>query len=314
MRTLCVFAFLLCLSQPCLADDLKFPPVDTLKDLSNDTSRSALFKLIEKAEATPSDPIQYFSLYGPFTFPNDTVYDVIEKKARTDSIFGVDISHYTRDDFPFSRLADKSVRFVYAKASQGIGYKDPKFGKFWNAMSDLSGTQRVHRGAYHFLTAGDDGANQAATFLAVLDANGGLNATDMPPVVDLEWDVTKTDPDRWANSSADEIIQNVKSWLTTVEKVTGRKPMIYTARAWWKERIGSEARFTELSGYPIWIADYSKSSRAVEVPNVPNKSAWKLWQFTDAAKFAAGFPSTFDASIFKGKESEFYSSLGVADF
>lgn len=314
MRALCVFAFLLFFGQSCLAQDMKLPSVDTLQNLSDDTPRSELFKLITQAEATPSDSIQYFSLYGPFTFPNDTAYDVIEKKARAASIFGVDISHYTQDDFPFSRLADKSIHFVYAKTSQGIRFKDPKFGQFWKAMSELSGTQRVHRGAYHFLTAGEDGATQAATFVSVLNASGGLNATDMPPVVDLEWDVTKTERDRWTNSSADEIIQNVKAWLRAVERATGRKPMIYTALAWWKERIGSESRFSELSDYPIWIADYSKSSRAVEIPKVPNGSSWKLWQFTDAAKFAAGFPNSFDASIFKGNEAEFYSALNVAGF
>lgn len=38
------------------------------------------------------------------------------------------------------------------------------------------------------------------------------------------------------------------------------------------------------SRYGLWIADYSKSSRAVEVPTVPNAARWTLWQFTSSAK------------------------------
>jgi lysozyme len=156
---------------------------------------------------------------------------------------------------------------------------------------------------------------QAATFIKVVRANGGLRPTDMPPVLDLEWDkATKDGVDRWGNRKPREIIEMVKSFCTKVESELKRKPMIYTARQWWRERIGSEDRFSEFETYPLWIADYSKTSRASEIPATINNKPATLWQFTASATMSIGFNESFDANIFKGEPREFYNSLGVVEF
>ncbi|MCK4120447.1 glycoside hydrolase family 25 protein [Ralstonia nicotianae] len=298
-----------------------------LAELSNELSRGDLFALIRQADAV-ADPkgaeqaVQYFNLYGPFRFPNDVEVDAVEMKPRQDSLFGVDVSHYTSFAFPIEQLHAKKVRFVYIKATQGADYLDPKFSNFWSRAGKLPKGSQVHRGAYHFLSSGDPsvsakewGKAQAATFVKVIKANGGLLPTDMPPVVDLEWDKAKRDaPDRWAKREPTEIIEMVSVFLFAVEAELHRKPMIYTARAWWRERIGSESLFGALSSYPLWLADYSKSSRASEVPNSINGARWALWQYTETATMAIGFKAPFDANIFKGKTDAFYSLLGVAEF
>src|SRR5690349_12418481 len=76
-----------------------------LQPLQDEPSRADLFKLIAAA-ANADDPqfeedaTQFFALNGPFTFPNDALYDIVENKDRVDSIFGVDVSHHTDADFP----------------------------------------------------------------------------------------------------------------------------------------------------------------------------------------------------------------------
>jgi lysozyme len=287
---------------------------DGLIELTDEPSRGNLFdRAIEKSRGKEIGPRRGIPINrnGPFTFPRDTV----EKKPGNDAWFGVDVSHYTDVDVPFETFARLKIKYVYCKATQGAGGKDGKFAVFWSRLGQLPRGRQVYRGAYHFLTAADDGDAQAQTFLKVLGENGGLQESDMPPVVDLEWDVTGTNgTDRWADQNPDAIIQSTLKWLQRVEKSTGRVPVLYTARSWWLERIGSEQKFAAFSRYSLWIADYSKSSRAVEIPTVPNGAKWALWQFTNSAKLATKFSAGLDASVFKDSEEHFYQQFGVKPF
>lgn len=287
-----------------------------LKELTNQPSRKLLFDLIKKAEddQAQKDGLEYFNLYGPFRYPNDALYDAIEKKERTDSIFGVDLSHYTSSKFPFPSLRRKEVKFAYLKATQGTGFKDGKFTQFWDQLDKLPKHQQVHRGAYHFLSAQKDAAAQAATYLKFLTAHGGLKKTDMPPVMDLEWDKPNVKgKDRWEDKTPDQIIAATRTWLELVEKSTGRKPMIYTSLAWWRARVGAD-RLKEFAAYPMWIADYSRTARATEAVKMPAGTALALWQYTESATMAAGFEGDFDSNIFKGTAAHFYKAFDVVPF
>jgi lysozyme len=297
------------------------PSTTPLRDLQDEPSRADLFALIVQAEKkNESEELirkhgEIFNLYGPFTFPNDTVYDFVDQKSRTDSIFGIDISHHNSSDIPIEGLYLRNIKFAFMKASQGVGLKDGKFQSFWVRFGNLPAGRKVHRGAYHFLTAQDDAEEQASTYLLVLAMNGGLQPTDMPPVLDLEWDVARPgNPDRWINQTADQILDKALIWLKAVEISTGRKPLIYTNKVWWKERIGSESKFAKLSQYKVWIGDYSATDRAIEVPSVPNGAPWLLWQFTASSRFATGFADKVDADVFKGSSDQFYQGLGIARF
>jgi lysozyme len=137
----------------------------------------------------------------------------------------------------------------------------------------------------------------------------------MPPVVDLEWDIAvKNGPDRWAGTDPDDIINKTLSWMNYVESKTHRKPVLYTARAWWDERIHDEGKFAKFANYKIWIADYSKSSRGIEVPKVPNKEKAALWQFTESARLSTGFGGGLDANIYKDSEEHFYEDFQTQKF
>lgn len=298
-----------------------------LQNLADDLSRQDLFAQVRTASITEEGAVSdadvtFFNLWGPFRFPNDVDFDAALQKPRENSIFGVDISHYTSLGFPIENLRQKKVRFVYMKATQGTRYLDDHFAQFWARTGSLPQGAEVHRGAYHFLSAGDPatsprawGEAQAKTFVKVILANKGLRKTDMPPVVDLEWDKASPDgPDRWAQRSPDDIIEVVLGFVEQVKSDLGVVPMVYTARAWWDERIKSEAMIGKLSSYPLWGADYSRRSRASEIPKTIQQQAWAMWQYTDGATMAIGFSKPFDANIYKGDEATFYKTFHVEKF
>ena len=315
---LAVFLFLLAPLYPVAAQQNTWQATTTgeeLTPLTDDLSRADLFKLViaaaEKENPTPGGVRRSLYQKKVFKFPEDALRD--EGNPRANSTFGIDISHYTGRNFSFDSLREQNVRFVYAKATQGVRYKDDLFGPYWQALNDLPAEKRVLRGAYHFLSSSADGASQADTFLNVLEKNGGLKVTDMPPVVDLEWDITQSDRnDRWQSHTPDEIIDITLAWLKRVEEKTGRIPIVYTARTWWRERQIPEESFDKLSHYKVWIADYSRSARATETPPTINHSRWNLWQFSESAELSEGYSGPVDANIYKGTEEQFATDFQIA--
>jgi lysozyme len=284
-----------------------------LQPLVDEPSRADLFAqfIVPKAKDL-DDQARAAALLGPFVFPIDTTYDKTANRPRANAIFGIDISHYEGAKIEFDQLKQQNVRFVYAKATQGIGYKDGRFEQYWSALSALPPDKRVSRGAYHFLSSSDDGTAQADRFLSFLEENGGLKPGDLPAVLDLEWDIaTKNGPDRWQGKGPDEILDKVLAWLKRVEEKTRKTPIVYTARAWWRDRGIPEEKFARLSHYKVWVADYSASSHAVEIPVVPNKGHFDLWQFTEKAKLSQGFGGNLDANVYYGDDKKFISDFQI---
>ncbi|GAJ96049.1 GH25 family lysozyme [Rhizobium rhizogenes] len=252
-----------------------------------------------------------------FTFPKDADTDVIEGHQRQNSLFCVDVSHYTGTSISFSSLRLQSVRCVYAKATQGIKGKDGQFKSYWNALAKYSGltvspADRLSRGAYHFLSSSAPGKDQADAFVDYVNLNGGFLPGDLPPVMDLEWDVTAAQPvDQWRGQPTDKIVQNALAFLSRVKERTGRTPIIYTALSWWTDKTIPSSRFKEFKEYPLWIADYNPKRKLSETPAVPNGAQTVLWQFSDRAHLNSGFSGGLDASIFYGSEADFASRFGL---
>ncbi len=273
-------------------------------DLTGEPSRQQLFEKIKKASG------HFKAIPQNFSFPEDAQFDTI---LNTERVFGIDVSHHNGGTLPLAKLREQKVDFVYAKATQGVKFKDPKFSYYWNELANLKPEQRPLRGAYHFLTAVDDGKEQAERFIQYVNLHGGIKKDDMPPCLDLEWDVVPhKNPDRWKGQSPDKILGSAIAWLQRTKELTGRTPLVYTAAEWWHERGMPNAKFDALKGYPIWIADYSKSGKALEKPGIINGRPQSLWQFADNAKLAAGYLEGLDANIFYGTREEFNREFGLS--
>ena len=303
------------------ADDATPAPPD-----SDGPSRGALFFNLEKQKLQELGAAALGSALAPnFAFPKNT---------RDDALFGVDVSHWDEDNcgctFNWTALADKKVVFAYVKASHGDNKDpDPRFNKSWQALAK---EPRIIRGAYHFFSSSSDPLTQAKSFVDKVNKAGGQLQTDLPPAMDLEWDVrtendeTIIDPatgkakDFWKGQSPDTIIKKVLTWLEYVKKETGRTPIIYTNYQWWLNNIKDSKKIEQLKDYIVWIADYSVEHTKPENPELPNDWNWKLWQFTakgDVTSAGIKFkPSasgeTIDVSMFKGTMEDFLLVFDVA--
>jgi len=214
------------------------------------------------------------------------------------------------------------VVFAFVKATQGTGFNDPTFKSNWNSLDATN----VYRGAYHFLTSDTDPVEQAKFFVAAVKAAGGVRPADMPPSLDVEWDIhisggkVVLGPDGkprdfWQDVEPDVIVAKMDAWLSYVEQQLGRTPMIYTSRAWWLGRIKNESAIKKFAKYKTWIADYSKSGLATENPPDFKDHPKSLWQFSDGGKVTGiangGGNLGVDVSIFKGTKNDLKKEFGI---
>jgi lysozyme len=282
-------------------------------ELTDDASRADLFKekiipaRLAEEEAGPEAMLP-LAIPKIFVFPDDARYDTILDKPRKNSIFCIDISHYTDAKIHLEELKMQRARCVYVKATQGVRGKDGKFADFWGR---LDGLPELGRGAYHFLSSSAPGRDQADAFVNYVNLHGRFKGADLPPVVDLEWDVAKGVPDQWVGKGADYIIRNTLDCLRRIEERTGRKPIIYTATSWFGPKTIPLSRFSELKDYPIWIADYNNKRKLSEQPALPPGVKQILWQFTDGALVTTGYDGKLDASIFYGTDADFKKTFGL---
>jgi lysozyme len=251
-------------------------------DLVDDQSRSQLAAYEMLKYAPPGQKLVRRAFYFP--------------ENANDGIYGVDVSHHN-GQLEWPKIAGAGVKFVYIKAGQGTNFRDPRFSVNWRAAAGAG----LVRGAYHFLAAGQDGAQQARSYLALVAKAGGFAAGDLAPVLDIEWDFVKVGTvkvDLWSNVPADQIAKAAKDWLETVHAATGRRPLIYTSASWWNERMAGTML---LKDYPHWIADYRQSSINAGAPKSVKQHVYLAWQFTDVGSID-GAGVKFDVNRVKGKD------------
>jgi lysozyme len=107
------------------------------------------------------------------------------------------------------------------------------------------------RGAYQYFEPGQDALAQADM---VVQKVGLLGPGDLPVQLDME---------ATGGQSSATIVSKAKAWSDRVTAGTGKRPMVYTARYFWNDNVGS----TDFASYPLWVANYG-----VSCPNTPD--AW----------------------------------------
>lgn len=271
-------------------------PCASAEELTDDASRGQLLRYAASLDVTKAFPDNFF-------LPSDAA-------PKANWFFGIDVSHYD-GAIDWDVAYDQKIGFAYVKASQGKSKVDSFFRKNWAALRNLPQSSKIYRGAYHFVSAKDDPILQAKNFYDVV---GNPVGGDLPPTLDLEWDVSgsSSNPDTddaWKSiPTKAKRIEIIKAVAAEVEQRFKVKPIFYTNASWWADRIGDAP---ELSGYRIWIADYSRKSQLNEVPkSVPGYST-PLWQFTERGRAKEGFTGALDVNVFKGKEADFKAAFGL---
>lgn len=204
--------------------------------------------------------------------PNAYVYGdyITLPSTPTNRVLGIDVSKWqdvnsTPQMMDFGKAVAAGAKFAFIKASQA-NWADEDIVKNW-ANAKAAG---LLRGAYHFLTWDVDPTQQADFAWSVIKDDPG----ELPPVCDFEW---------WNDTTPPNGLEILWAYVTRMETLCGRKPIIYTAQGWWSQ-FTPTVKWRE---YPLWTAQYtSAASPTVYYP----WDKWHFWQYTskgDGYKFGA---------------------------
>jgi lysozyme len=179
---------------------------------------------------------------------------------------------------------------VIAKATQGKDGIDPAWMRWTNACRK-NGTLF---GAYHFLSASEDGDLQANWFLEnVKDAGWD------PRMITLAMDY-ETNP----NVGGTATIDHVRHFAIRIHDVVGRYPVLYSNQARVQHQITDPNDV--LVKCPLWIAVYGGTSPIIPAGYSAAGKSWTLWQYTDGFYCAEGLPKETerfprcDRSVWRG--------------
>jgi lysozyme len=182
------------------------------------------------------------------------------------TVAGIDVSgHQGNVDWLAQWNAGR--RFVWTKATEGTGYRNPYFGQQYNG----SYNQGFIRGAYHFaLPDRSSGATQANYF----SNNGGGWSGDgrtLPGALDMEYNpygatcygLSKAAMTTW-----------IRDFSDTYKARWNKYPAIYTSASWWNQCVGSSFGSTN----PLWVARYAST-----VGTLPyGWSFHTVWQYSSS--------------------------------
>jgi lysozyme len=191
---------------------------------------------------------------------------------------GIDVSRHN-GLVNWTKVKQSGQYFAFAKASEGLTWKDPKFADNLQRARDAA----LPIGAYHFYRPSLSGQEQARNFLDAYAPQAG----DLLPVCDLE-DFDGGDPR--------EFVNEVRGWVDTVSgAIGGDKPIIYTSASFWR-KIGNPDDFRD---HPLWVAHYGVSAPALPRP----WTAWTVWQHSDSG-VVSGVTGNCDVNWFAGAADE----------
>lgn len=193
--------------------------------------------------------------------------------------FGVDVSYYN-GTIDWAKAKAAGLGFAILRVSDGTGFKDPKFATYAAGAR----AQGILRGAYQFFRPAQDVNAQADLMIA---AQAQLAADDLPPTIDVEAP---------GNLGAATIAARVTQWVNRVKAATGRTPIVYTGKYFWRDEVGGS---TAQASSALWVAQYTSLC-----PDLPAPwTRWTFWQYSESGR-VAGIPGDVDMDRFNGSLAE----------
>ena len=170
---------------------------------------------------------------------------------------GIDVSSYQKDIDWSTTAADKNIKFVYVKATEGATFTSRHY------RQNIENARRygVRVGSYHFLRTGSSIRSQFENFISVVKKE----EQDLVPLLDVEY------RRGWTNQ---QLRDSVKLFADLLEQYYGCRPMIYTSSSFFNSYLAPD-----FAKYPLFIARYSKSR-----PQLTHGAKWILWQFSERGR------------------------------
>lgn len=204
------------------------------------------------------------------------------------AVNGTDVSRYQHPSgasIDWRAVKKAGQTFTFIKATEGTGVRNAYFAADWRDTKAAG----LYRGAYHFARpsrASGSAVAQANAFVKVI-GNQRVPGT-LPPVLDLEANDSRMKPN--------EMIAWTRAFVTTVERKTGRRPIIYSYPGFWSASMGGTSAF---AAYPLWIAHYTSAKG----PRITGWSRWTFWQYTSSGK-VNGIRGSVDRNRFNGSQGQ----------
>ncbi|MEU4237526.1 GH25 family lysozyme [Actinoplanes sp. NPDC026619] len=170
--------------------------------------------------------------------------------------------------------------FGIVKATEDNDFTSSTFAGDWAKLQ----AKNVIRGTYHFARPSATAGDALAEARYYISVTGTLRQPNqLPPILDLEAD---------GDLSQAALRTWVQTWLNEVQRLTGRKPMIYTSPGFWDAEVNS----TAFGSYPLQVAHYTTAA----APRLPvGWSTWTMWQYTQSGS-VAGVSTAVDHNRFNG--------------
>lgn len=198
---------------------------------------------------------------------------------------GLDVS-YWQAEVDWQAVRATGARFVFIKATEGVGYTDSTFAEKW-AGAKASG---LLRGAYFFFHPNQDPLQQAERFIRTVRQRE--DDGELPCSIDLE--VTDGVSNR-------KIIAGVKAWLDEVELHLGRKPMIYSGVSFLETNLTDQGQPPSWAkDYALWLGWFPRKFVPGMSPLMPRGwNAWTFWQYSGKGRIK-GIEAAVDLDVFNG--------------
>ena len=201
-----------------------------------------------------------------------------------DAPSGIDVSswqHPGGEGINWNSVKTDGHSYAFIKATEGINYLNPHFASDSRQAMDAG----LIIGSYHLGRPAVSATAQAAAYATTLASQP---QPSLPPVLDIEYNdgVGPEQMQAW-----------VREFVTEIEVLTGRKPIIYTYRYFWEQQMGDT---TEFKDYPLWLAAYQNTAPTTLPGGWDHMS---FWQRTGSGR-VSGINYDTDLNLFNGNEAQ----------
>lgn len=220
--------------------------------------------MITQAASNLSQP----RIHSPIDHPGITYTDgdvsTDEEIAATRPDF-VDVSHH-QGDINWDAYKASGRTGAIIKATEGGDWVDSRFAAHRKDLADRG----LKCGFYHFARPNGTDMDADATVEAnnFLSQIGTFSANEFP-VLDFEVG-NKLTPQQLGQWAA--------KFMSIVEERSGKTPWFYSYSAMVKK-----VDCSEITKYPLWLANYSSGSDKAKPPSAAPWSSMIAWQYTDKA-------------------------------
>lgn len=182
------------------------------------------------------------------------------------SVAGIDVSGH-QGNVNWSYWWGQGKRFVWAKATEGTGYRNPYFAQQYNG----SYNQGFIRGAYHFALPDRSSGSAQATYFSNNGGGWSGDGKTLPGALDMEYNpygatcygLSKSAMTNW-----------IRDFSNTYKARWNKYPAIYTSTSWWNQCVGSSFGSTN----PLWVARYASSVGTLPI----GWSYYTVWQYSSS--------------------------------